>query len=132
MVRRLFKKKREMEGLEAEEEKMTDLESICGNDKKAYNALRHTMFYDPRKVKVTMKDAAKRAADFEERGDRELAKTWYHVAGGLALWKGDVKKLKQYFGKCAELAPEEEYEMITKIPKRAAEKAQDFYKKFLK
>ncbi len=132
MTGRFFKKKKEMEKLKPEEDKETDLENICGNDKEAYNALRHTMFYDPRKVKVTMKDAAKKAADLEEKGDHGRAKTWYHVAGGLALWKDDVKKVQQYFGKCAELAPEGEYQMIAKIPKRAAEKAQEFYKKFLK
>jgi hypothetical protein len=53
---------------------------------------------------------------------------WYHIAGGLALWKGDASKVKQFFNKCAILAPDTGYELITKIPEKAVEKAQEYYK----
>ncbi|UCE95508.1 MAG: hypothetical protein JSV51_07225, partial [Candidatus Bathyarchaeota archaeon] len=110
---------------------ITDLEQICGSDKETCEALWHTMFYDPRKIDVTLEDAVKKATSFETKGDEREARMWYHVAGGLALWKGDVAKVEKYFGKCAKLAPEMGYERISKIPEKAVTKAQEFYERFL-
>ena len=133
MVRRLFRRKKKGKIKEqGQTVKKTKLEEICGNDKDACKALLHTMFYDPTKIKTTMGEAARKAASFEKSGDSNLARVWYHIAGGLALWKGDVSKVKQYFGKCEKLAPDMGYGMITKIPDKAVEKAQKFYGKFLK
>ncbi|MDH5448542.1 MAG: hypothetical protein OEY24_07645 [Candidatus Bathyarchaeota archaeon] len=134
MVRDLFKrKKKEKTGAkQLEKVIITDLERICGNDKEIYKALQHTMFRDPRKIDVTMKEVTKKAAELEKKGDSIQARIQYHIAGGLALWKGDIAKVKQYFTKCAELAPEMDYGPITKIPEKGVEKAQEFYKKFLK
>jgi hypothetical protein len=131
---RLFGRKKKEEKLEKQLEKVekSKLDQVCGNDKEVCEALWHTMFYDPTKIDVTLEDAAKKAAAFEKEEESRRARIWYHVAGGLALWKGDVSKVKRYFGKCAKLAPEMDYEMITKIPEKAVEKAQEFYKKFLK
>lgn len=134
MVGGLFKrkKKEKVELTESKSTKITDLERICGNDKEVCKALQHTMFYDPRKIKTTLKEAVKKAEDFEKKKETDRARMWYHVAGGLALWKGDATKVKQYFSKCAKLAPEMNYELITKNPKKAVAKAQEFYKRFLK
>jgi len=59
---------------------MTELEQLCG---------------DPRKVGVTMKEAAenakKNAKKFEKENDLVRAKAWYQIDGGLALYE-DVKK----------------------------------------
>ncbi len=134
MVRRIFrrKKKKERHEEQPEEVRITDLEKICGDDKEVCKALLHTMFLDPRKVQVTLDDVLRTAVDFEKKGNSEQAKIWYHVAGGLALWRGDVAKVKLYFGKCAKLAPEMDYELITKIPERAVEIARKYYEKFLR
>lgn len=134
MVRNIFKrkKKEKMEEKQREKVAITDLEKICGGDVKVYEALRHTMFLDPRKIETTMEDALEKAADFEKKGNEKMAIIWYHVAGGLALWKGDATKVKQYFGKCVKLAPEMDCELITKIPDMAVEKAREYYDKFLK
>lgn len=131
---RLFKRGKKEEKVKEHVGKVevTDLEKICGDDKKVCDALWHTMFYDPRKIHATLEDAAKKAAEFEMNGDNEKARIWYHVAGGLALWKSDVAGVKQYFSKCATLAPDMDYKAITKIPEKAVEKAQEFYGKFLK
>ena len=126
------KKKEKLEEIQHEKVEITDLEKICADDKEACTALRHTMFLDPRKIQATLEDAVKKAADFEKKRNSGLARVWYHIAGGLALWKGDAAKVKQYFGKCAKLAPEIDYELITKIPERAVKKAQEYYQKFLK
>lgn len=134
MVKWPFKGEKKEAGEKALPEKagITDLEKICGGDKEVCGALWTTMFYDPRKIGTTLDDAAKKAADYEKKDDDQQARMWYHVAGGLALWKGDVARVKQYFGKCATIAPEMNYKLITKIPEKAVEKAQEFYSKFLK
>ena len=126
------KEKEMLEEARPEKVGMTDLDKICGDDKEVCQALWHTMFYDPRKIGATLDDATKKAADFEKKGDKEQMRIWYHIAGGLALWKGDVAKVKQYFGKCASMAPEMDYKLVTKIPEKAVEKAQEFYKEYLK
>ncbi len=130
---RLFgrKKKETVEEKKAETSEKTHLEKICASDMETYNALRHTMFYDPRKISETLENALEKAEDFEKQGDTERARIWYHVAGGLALWKGEAAKVKQYFGKCEKLAPNMGYERITKIPEKAVAKAQEYYKTYL-
>ncbi len=134
MARRLFgrllgKGRKESVGRkEIEEEKRTELERVCGNDEEVYKALRQTMFLDPRKITVTLEEAAEKAADSEKKKDDVNARKWYQIAGGLALWKGDISKVKQYFGSCAKLAPNMGFELITKIPEKAVSKAQEYYK----
>ncbi len=130
----LFKKKKEDFGLvkQPEKEAVTDLEIVCGSDRDVCKALWHTMFLDPRKVGTTIEDAARKASKYEKSKDKELARIWYHIAGGLALWKGDTAKVKQYFKQCAKMAPEMDYEHVVEISDRAVEKAQEYYKKYLK
>lgn len=109
----------------------TSLESVCSNDREAYEALYKTMLLDPRKTEMSMKEAAEKAKDFEKRGDALKARIWYELAGGLAIYKGDVKNVKKYFSKCAKLSPNTSY-TILKIPDRAVAKAQEYYQKYLK
>jgi hypothetical protein len=111
---------------------LSELDKVCGDAKELCKALWHTMFYDPRKIGTSMDDAAKKAETFEKKGDKGQARIWYHVAGGLALWKGDVALVEEYFGKCAALAPEMEYKPITKMAEKAVAKAQQFYQEYLK
>ncbi|UCH31990.1 MAG: hypothetical protein JSV05_00935 [Candidatus Bathyarchaeota archaeon] len=132
MVRGLFKRKKKEEKIEKQVEiEKTSLENICGDDSEVCQALWHTMFLEPQKIDVTLEEAIKKATEFEKQKQTRKARIWYHVAGGLALWKGDVTKVKQYFGKCEKLAPEMDYGLIMKIPEKAVAKAQEYYKKFL-
>ena len=135
MARNLFnrilgRKKEEKEPgkIETDRDAITKLEDICSGDKEVYEALQHTMFLDPRKITATLDEAAENAADFEKKKDEVKAKMLYHIAGGLALWKSDALKVKQFFSKCAMLAPDTGYELITKIPEKAVKKAQEYYK----
>jgi hypothetical protein len=112
--------------------KPTDLDIFCGGDKELSNALWYTMFLDPRKIKTTLRDAEKTAVAFEKDDKLARARIWYHIAGGLALWKGDEAKVKKFFEKCEELAPELNYRPITVIPKKAVETATKYYKEYLK
>jgi hypothetical protein len=132
MVKIPFRRKKKEETIEKQvETENTKLESICGDDKEVCQALWHTMFLEPQKIDTTLEKAAKKGAQFEKQKQPRKARIWYHIAGGLALWKGDIAQVKQYFGKCEKLAPEMEYGIIVRIPEKAVAKAQEYYEKFL-
>ena len=123
MFNRLFKlfKKKEEKPLEKpaekkEEVKPPELKVICADDPEAYEALNNTMLVYPRGISVSMKEAT-------EKGD-------FFTAGQLAIYKGDVEKVKEYFGKYAELSGRKL--KILEIPERAVKKAQEYYAKSLK
>jgi hypothetical protein len=127
-----FIRKRKKESVEIKTEhqrQITELEQLCGDDKETYEALLNTMFLDPRKVGVTMKEAAENAKKFEKENDLVRAKVWYQIAGGLAIYEGDVKKVVEYFSKCEKLSGVSY--PILKNPEKAVAKAQEYYKKYL-
>jgi hypothetical protein len=109
---------------------MTELEKLCWNDKETYQALFGIMFLDPRKTGTTMKEAAENAKKAEKADDPVKAKFWYEIAGGMAIYEGDVRKVVEYFSQCQKISPEMEY-LILKVPEKAVAKAQEYYKKFL-
>lgn len=123
---------RRKEEKKVEETKVvTELEQICGDDKETYEALLATMFLDPRKIKMTMKEAAENAKKFEKDKDFVRARMWYEVAGGLAIYEGNVKKVVEFFSECEKKSPERKY-LILKNPEKAVAKAQEYYQKYLK
>ena len=128
--RLLGKKKAEEESPGKVEETITELEKFLANDSETYEALQRTMLLDPKKVDVSMKEALENAKEFEKQGDVLRARVWYEVAGGLAIYEGDVKKAKEYFSKCAKLSPDIEYPIL-KNTEKAVQKAQEYYRKYL-
>ncbi|MEM3696338.1 MAG: hypothetical protein QXQ94_02375 [Candidatus Bathyarchaeia archaeon] len=127
-----FRKKKEEKKADTETAKtITELEQICGDDKETYEALYNTMFLDPRKITTSMKEAAENAKKFEKEKDLVRARTWYEIAGGLAIYEGNVKKVVEYFSECQKLSPNTQY-LILKNPEKAVAKAQEYYKKYLK
>lgn len=126
-----FRKKKEKKTNVEAVKTMTELEQLCGDDKETYEALLNTMFLDPRKIETPMKDAAKKAKKFEKEKEPLRAKIWYEIAGGLAIYEEDVKKVTEYFSKCEKLSPETKYPIL-KNPEKAVAKAQEYYKKYLK
>ncbi|MGQ9538725.1 MAG: hypothetical protein ACUVTE_03970 [Candidatus Bathycorpusculaceae bacterium] len=125
------KEKKEENKIEIESQRsMTELEKLCGDDKETYEALLDTMFLDPRKIGVSVKDAAENAKKFEKEKDLIKARVWYQIAGGLAIYEGDVEKVVEYFSKCEKLSSASY--PILKNPKKAVAKAQEYYEKFLK
>jgi hypothetical protein len=125
------KKKEEKEKPSEEIKKPTELEMICGDDKEVYEALLWTMHFNPQKLGVSMQKAAKKAEESEKFGDLMETRKWYHIAGQLALYEGDVAKVKEYFGKCKDLFPEGHYKIL-EIPEKAIAKAREYYQKHLK
>jgi len=109
---------------------VTELEQLCGDDKEAYEALLNTMYLDPRKIETSMKDAAENAKKFEKEKDFIKANTWYRIAGGLAIYEGNVKKVIEFFGESQKIAGVEY--LILKNPEKAVAMAQEYYKKYLK
>ena len=107
---------------------LTTLEQICGSDKEAYQALSY-MFLDPRKIDVSTKQAADNAKKAEKEKDIASARMWYEVAGGLAIYEGDTKRVVEYFGG-AERVTGEKY-LIVNNPDKAVAKAQEYYKQYL-
>jgi hypothetical protein len=127
----LRRKKKEEEKVVTGEVKKTELEEICGDDKEVYEALKNTIFLDPRKIGTSMEEAAKKAKEAEKSGDLIRARMNYQTAGGLAIYEGNVKKVVEYFSQCQKISPNISYPIL-KNPEKAVAKAQEFYKKYLK
>lgn len=127
-----FRRRKEEQKIQVESEKsLTELKGLCGSDQEMYEALSNAMFLDPRKIDVSMSTAAKEAKKLEKAKDLVRARMWYEIAGGLAIYEGDAKKVAEYFGKGEKISPETKYPIL-KNPKKAVAKAQEYYKKYLK
>lgn len=120
------KKKTDVESIRP----MTELEQLCGEDKETYEALVNIMFLNPKKIGVSMKEAGENAIKFEKAKDFTKARLWYEIAGGLAIYEGNVKKVVEYFSKCEEFSPDKKY-AILKNPEKAIAKAREYYQKYL-
>ena len=130
LLDRFRKKKKEEINIETAKT-ITELEQLCGDDKETYEALFNTMFLDPRKVGTSMKEAAENAKKSEKEKDFIRARTWYEIAGGLAIYEGNVEKVVEFFTECEKISQDTKY-LILKNPEKAVEKAQEYYKKYLK
>jgi len=126
-----FRKKKEKKVNIETKETITELEQLCGDDKETYEALRHTMFLDPRKVETSMKEAVEKAKKYEKEKDFVKARAWYEIAGGLAIYEENVEKVVEFFSEIEKISPNTEYSIL-KNPEKAVEKAQEYYKKYLK
>jgi hypothetical protein len=127
-----FRKKKGKEKINVETSPtMTELEQLCGDDKGTYEALIHAMFLDPRKIGISIKDAMGNAKQFEKAKDSVRARAMYEIAGGLAVYEGDLEKVVEFFSKCEELLPDVKYPIL-KNPEKAIAVAQEYYKKYLK
>jgi len=109
--------------------KVSDLEQLAGNDQMTYEALAQAMFLDPRKIETPMKQAVENAKRSERDGDLAKAGMWYEVAGGLAIYEGNVKKVVEYYGEAQRIL-HRDY-AILRGPEKAVALAQEYYKKYL-
>jgi polyribonucleotide nucleotidyltransferase len=127
----IFKKekKKVQKPISQQTARMSDLQELIGNDKETYDALASTMFLNPKNIDSSMKQAADIAKKADADGDEARAGMWYHVAGGLAIYEGDVKKVVEYFGIAEKLTGQ--HYGILKSPEKAVAAAQEYYKKFL-
>jgi hypothetical protein len=107
---------------------VTSLDSLCADDKEACEVLSY-MFLDPRKLDVSMDDAAQQAGKAEKTKDTINARKWYEVAGGLALYMGDTEKVNEYYSEAKRVSGVDY--SILRNPDKAVAKAQEYYKKYL-
>jgi hypothetical protein len=127
----LRRKKKEEEKVVTGEVKKTELEEICAGDRETYEALKEVMLLDPRKIGISLEEAAKKAKEAEKAGNKLQARLWYELAGKLAIWKGDVKRVREFFSQCQKILPNVNYPVL-KNPEKAVAKAKEYYEKYLK
>jgi len=112
---------------------VTELEKLCGSDKETYEALSQILHLDPRKIGMTAKESAEEGKKYEKAGELVKANVSYEVAGGLALYEGDVKKVIEYYSAAEKVLPNAKYKILrTKNIEKAVAKAQEYYKTYLK
>lgn len=128
LLRRLGKK--EVELVSETSGSISELEKLCGDDKVSYEALQHTMFLDPRKISTPMKAAVENARKFEKEKNLGRARIWYDIAGGLAIYEGDARKVMELFNESERISGMKY--PILKDAEKAVAKAQEYYKKNLK
>jgi hypothetical protein len=126
-----FRKKEEKKVDTQAKKIVSDLEQFCGDDKETYEALHDVMFLDPRRTGISMREAADNARKSEKENDLVRARVWYEVAGSLAIYEGNAKKVAEYFSECERISPDMKYPIL-KNPEKAVEKAQEYYKQYLK
>jgi ABC-type glycerol-3-phosphate transport system substrate-binding protein len=102
---------------------------LIGNDKDTYEALASVMFLNPKNIDLSMKQAIDSAKEAEAKGDKPKAGMFYQVAGGLAIYEGNVKKVVEYYSMAEKLTGR--HYAILKSPEKAVAVAQEYYKKFL-
>lgn len=129
-MQRFRRRRREEKKSDVEHEgKVSELEQLAGNDRETYEALCSTMFLDPRKIETSLKQAADNAKKSEKDGDMARAGMWYEVAGGLAIYEGNVKKVIEHYADAARVTGRQY--VILKNPEKAVALAQEYYKKVL-
>ena len=126
-----FRKKKKGGKPAEEAKKPTELEMLCGDDKEVYEALFNTMFLDPRKIGTSMKEAEGKAKESEKSGDLIKARMNYQIAGALAIYEGNVKKVVEFFSEIEKISPDTKYPIL-KNPEKAIAKAKEYYEKYLK
>ena len=145
-ILRLFHKKAKEEKKEKVVVKPTELQVICGDDNEVYQALEKTLLSNilsRPSGEYSIEETLKRAKAKEEAARTEGEKTKkedllynagleWHLAGQIALFNaalfnGDIKSVKEFFGKAKELTGKP-YPILA-ILERAVEKARDFYQK---
>jgi hypothetical protein len=88
------------------------------------------MFLDPRKIEISMKEALENAKKYEKEKNTNRAKVWYEIAGGLAIYEGNAKKVTEFFSESERISGAR-YPILRRA-ERAVEKAQEFYKKYIR
>ncbi len=107
----------------------TRLQEISGKDTELYWAMSRVMFLDPKRITTSLENAVKQAADHEATGNRIRAEIWYRIAGGIALYHGDVEGVRKFFQKALSTAgePRREYKAISEQPEQAVEISKKYY-----
>lgn len=107
----------------------TRLQEIVGKDTDLYWAMSRVMFLDPKRVTTPLEQAVRQASEHESAGNKIRAEVWYRIAGGIALYKGDVDEVRKFFQKALLVSGQDrrEYKIISEQPERAVEISTKYY-----
>lgn len=126
---RIFGPKKKEKTVE-EKRKPTGLEIICGEDKEAFQALSGTIFLTPQKMTETMREAAEKAEESLKKGNFANAHQYYLIAGGLAIFQGNAKKVREFYGALEKLTGVSYPIIREELTQRALDKAREYYTKY--
>ncbi len=87
------------------------------------------LFLDPKKITTSLEEALSQASQLESSGNKIRAETWYRIAGGIALYKGEPDAVTKYFEKASSIAGDSrpEYKTIAKRSLEAVAIAKKYY-----
>ena len=97
MAKEERKEEKTSKKMEKMEKTEPDLKAICMDDPETYEALYDTMFLTPEMIGKSSREVAEEAERREKKGDMIGAAAYYRMAGGLAIYEGDVEKAKEYY-----------------------------------
>jgi len=125
----IFGKKAEKKEERASTKIVDELDEICRGEPELIEALEDVMFLNPSKIEIKLEEAISKAKKMERNQDRLRAAIWYKIAGGLAIYEGNVSKVKECFSKYSKLTGKSL--RILKVPEKAVKAAQKYYSKYL-
>jgi hypothetical protein len=110
----------------------TRLRELSGGDTDLYGALSRLIFLDPKKITLPLDAVLEEAQDYERQGNKLRAEVGYRIAGGIALYRGDVDGVNRHFAKAASFAGDShpEYQVILKRSSDAVAIARKYYEEF--
>lgn len=108
---------------------MSRLQEITGNDPEMYRSMSRLLFIDPKKIMTSLEEAVSQATSFESAGSMTRAEVWYRIAGGIALYRGDVEGVRKFFEKAASISgnSKPEYRTVATRSQEAVSIARKYY-----
>ena len=108
---------------------MNKLQELIGSDTELYQSLAKTLFLEPKRINTSLETVLGQASDFETKGDKIRAEVWYRIAGGIALFHGDVAGVRKYFDKASNVAAgaRPEYNILSQRAEDAVSIAGKYY-----
>lgn len=90
------------------------------------------MFLDPKRITAPLDRVLAEAQESEAQGNKLRAEVGYRIAGGIALYRGQVADVQKYFEKAASFAGDSrpEYQIILKHRDEAINVARKYYDEF--
>ena len=107
------------------------LKELCGDDD-FYGAMSRLMFLDPKRITTPLDRVLAEAQESEAQGNKLRAEVGYRIAGGIALYRGQVADVRKYFEKAASFAGDShpEYQIVLKRSDEAVSVAKKYYDEF--
>ena len=119
-------------GASAETLTTNRLRELTGGDNDLFSAMSRLMFLDPKKIMIPLDRVLSETQEYEAQGNKLRAEVGYRIAGGIALYKGDLDGVNKYFSKAASFSSDShpEYQIILKRSSEAVAVAKKYYEEF--